>query len=87
MARRPLHDIGKIGVSDTILRCQQADGRGMGGHAPHSEDRVRHAQRHGFLSGASEIVLEHHERLTARAIRGLAADDPAGARILSRRTR
>jgi putative nucleotidyltransferase with HDIG domain len=79
-----LHDIGKIGVSDTIL------------HKPGSltEDEWVDMRRHpkigfdmlkdiSFLSGASRIVLTHHERFDGKGYpRGLTADEiPLGARI------
>ena len=58
-----LHDIGKIGVSDTILHKP-------GPLAPeqwaemkrHPEIGYRMCARIDFLAGAAEIVLQHHER-------------------------
>ncbi len=79
-----LHDIGKIGVSDTILHKP----------GPLTEDEWVDMRRHprigydmlrdiGFLSGASRIVMAHHERFDGKGYpRGLAADEiPLGARI------
>jgi len=79
-----LHDIGKIGVSDTILHKP----------GPLTDDewvdmrkhpRIGHDMIHdiGFLSGAAEIVLAHHERYDGKGYpKGLKADEiPLGARI------
>lgn len=79
-----LHDIGKIGVSDTILHKP----------GPLTEDEWVDMRRHpkigydmikdiGFLSGAATIVMAHHERFDGKGYpRGLAADEiPLGARI------
>jgi HD-GYP domain-containing protein (c-di-GMP phosphodiesterase class II) len=79
-----LHDIGKIGVSDSILHKP----------GPLTEEEWVHMRRHpkighdmikdiGFLSGAAIIVMAHHERFDGKGYpRGLAADEiPLGARI------
>lgn len=79
-----LHDIGKIGVSDTILHKP----------GPLTEDEWVDMRRHpkigydmikdiGFLSGAAQIVLAHHERFDGKGYpNGLKSDEiPLGARI------
>ena len=79
-----LHDIGKIGVSDTILHKP----------GPLTDDEWVDMRRHpkigfdmikdiSFLSGAADIVLAHHERFDGKGYpNGLKADEiPLGARI------
>ncbi len=79
-----LHDIGKIGVSDSILHKP----------GPLTDDEWVDMKRHpkigydmikdiGFLAGAAVIVMAHHERFDGKGYpRGLAADEiPIGSRI------
>jgi diguanylate cyclase (GGDEF)-like protein/putative nucleotidyltransferase with HDIG domain len=79
-----LHDIGKIGVTDEILRKE----------APLDEDEWREMRRHSelgyeilngidFLRDAAEIVWAHHERWDGEGYpRGLAGEEiPLGARV------
>jgi putative nucleotidyltransferase with HDIG domain len=79
-----LHDVGKIGVSDSILHKP----------GPLSDDEWVEMRRHprighdmlkdiSFLSGAATIVLAHHERFDGKGYpRGLLADEiPPGARM------
>lgn len=79
-----LHDIGKIGVSDSILHKP----------GPLTDDEWADMRRHpqighdmihdiGFLSGAAELVLAHHERFDGKGYpRGLRAEEiPLGSRI------
>ena len=79
-----LHDIGKIGVSDTILHkpgpLTEEEWVDMRRHPKIGHDMIKDI---GFLSGAAEIVLAHHERFDGKGYpRGLAGDDiPIGARI------
>jgi putative nucleotidyltransferase with HDIG domain len=79
-----LHDIGKIGVSDTILHkpgpLTEEEWVDMRRHPQIGHDMIREI---GFLSGAAVIVLAHHERYDGKGYpRGLAADEiPLGARI------
>jgi putative nucleotidyltransferase with HDIG domain len=79
-----LHDIGKIGVSDTILHkpgpLTEEEWVDMRRHPQIGHDMIRDI---GFLSGAATIVLAHHERFDGKGYpKGLAADDiPLGARI------
>jgi putative nucleotidyltransferase with HDIG domain len=79
-----LHDIGKIGVSDTILHkpgpLTDDEWVDMRRHPQIGHDMIREI---GFLSGAAVIVLAHHERFDGKGYpKGLAADEiPLGARI------
>jgi HD-GYP domain-containing protein (c-di-GMP phosphodiesterase class II) len=79
-----LHDIGKIGVSDTILHkpgpLTDDEWVDMRKHPQIGHDMIRDI---GFLSGAAVIVLAHHERFDGKGYpKGLAADDiPLGSRI------
>jgi putative nucleotidyltransferase with HDIG domain len=79
-----LHDIGKIGVSDTILHkpgpLTEEEWVDMRRHPQIGHDMIRDI---GFLSGAAVIVLAHHERYDGKGYpRGLKADEiPLGARI------
>lgn len=79
-----LHDIGKIGVSDSILHKP----------GPLTDDEWLDMKRHpkigydmikdiGFLSGAAVIVMAHHERFDGKGYpKGLANDEiPIGSRI------
>jgi putative nucleotidyltransferase with HDIG domain len=81
-----LHDVGKIGMPDRILL----------GPRELSEEERAVTRRHpelgaaligeiGFLQGAREIVLSHHERFDGSGYpRGLAGRDiPVGARIFA----
>ncbi|MBI2723778.1 MAG: HD domain-containing protein [Chloroflexi bacterium] len=79
-----LHDIGKIGVSDSILHkpgpLTEEEWVDMRRHPKIGHDMLREIS---FLSGASKIVMAHHERFDGMGYpRGLAADEiPLGARI------
>jgi putative nucleotidyltransferase with HDIG domain len=79
-----LHDIGKIGVSDTILHkpgpLTEEEWVDMRRHPQIGHDMIREI---GFLSGAAVIVLAHHERFDGKGYpKGLAADEISlGARI------
>lgn len=81
-----LHDIGKIGISDAILRKP----------GPLEENEWEEMRKHpqlgyemivgiDFLRGASEIVLTHHERWDGGGYpHGLSGEDiPIGARIFA----
>lgn len=58
-----LHDIGKIGVPDAILRkpsrLSEREWEKMKQHPLHGYRIIRDIE---FLEGASRVVLEHHER-------------------------
>jgi len=62
-----LHDIGKIGVSDSILhkpdKLTEDEWADMRRHPKIGYDMIRDI---GFLSGAAKIVLEHHERFDGK---------------------
>jgi putative nucleotidyltransferase with HDIG domain len=79
-----LHDIGKIGVSDTILHkpgpLTEDEWVDMRRHPKIGHDMIKDIH---FLSGAASIVMAHHERFDGKGYpRGLAADEiPMGARI------
>jgi putative nucleotidyltransferase with HDIG domain len=79
-----LHDIGKIGVSDSILHkpgpLTDEEWVDMKRHPKIGHDMLKDI---GFLSGASVIVMAHHERFDGKGYpRGLTADEiPIGARI------
>jgi putative nucleotidyltransferase with HDIG domain len=79
-----LHDIGKIGVSDTILHkpgpLTEEEWVDMRRHPKIGYDMIKDI---GFLSGAAVIVMAHHERFDGKGYpRGLATDEiPIGSRI------
>jgi putative nucleotidyltransferase with HDIG domain len=79
-----LHDIGKIGVSDTILHkpgpLTEDEWVDMRRHPQIGHDMIRDI---GFLNGAATIVLAHHERFDGKGYpNGIAGEDiPLGARI------
>ena len=79
-----LHDVGKIGVSDTILHkpgpLTDEEWVDMRKHPKIGHDMLKDIS---FLSGAAEIVMAHHERFDGKGYpNGLAADEiPLGARI------
>ena len=79
-----LHDIGKIGVSDTILHkpgpLTDDEWVDMRRHPKIGHDMIKDIS---FLSGAATIVMAHHERFDGKGYpKGLAQDEiPLGARI------
>jgi HD-GYP domain-containing protein (c-di-GMP phosphodiesterase class II) len=79
-----LHDIGKIGVSDTILHkpgpLTEDEWVDMRRHPKIGHDMIREIP---FLSGAATIVLAHHERFDGKGYpTGLKSEEiPLGARI------
>jgi response regulator RpfG family c-di-GMP phosphodiesterase len=81
-----LHDIGKIGVPDSIVgkpgRLNDAERAVMNSHSDLG-DRI--LQPLGFLAGARPIVRSHHERYDGRGYPdGLAGKEiPLAARILA----
>ena len=81
-----LHDIGKIGVSDTILHkpgpLDDGEWVAMKRHPKIGFDVIKDIS---FLSGAAVIVFNHHERFDGKGYpSGLAADEiPIGARIFA----
>jgi putative nucleotidyltransferase with HDIG domain len=81
-----LHDVGKIGVPDSILlkpgKLTEEEWRTMRNHTLIGHKMI---SRIKFLKGAADIVLYHHERWDGRGYPyGIAgADIPLGARIFS----
>lgn len=79
-----LHDIGKIGVTDSILRkaasLDEAEWKEI---RRHSEMGYEILKGIDFLRGAAEIVWAHHERYDGKGYpRGLAGEEiPLGARV------
>jgi putative nucleotidyltransferase with HDIG domain len=79
-----LHDVGKIGISDTILlkpgKLTDEEWELMRKHPEIGYNMLRQVQ---FLQGAAEIILGHHERWDGKGYpRGLHEDEiPLGARI------
>jgi putative nucleotidyltransferase with HDIG domain len=81
-----LHDIGKIGIPDSILfkpgDLTAAERAIMEGHARTGYELVA---RIAFLAGAAEIVLTHHERYDGTGYpQGLMGNEiPMGARVFA----
>ena len=81
-----LHDVGKIGVSDTILlkpgKLTEDEWESMRQHPEIGYNMLRQVK---FLQGAAEIILCHHERWDGYGYpRGLHEDEiPLGARIFT----
>jgi response regulator RpfG family c-di-GMP phosphodiesterase len=81
-----LHDIGKIGIPDSILlkpgRLNEEETAVMQTHARVGYDLV---SRIGFLAPAAEIVLTHQERYDGTGYpQGLVGDEiPLGSRIFA----
>ena len=81
-----LHDIGKIGISDTIMRkparLTDAERSVMATHVRIGYEIIN---RISFLAGAAEIVLSHHERFDGNGYpQGLKGEEiPLGARIFA----
>ena len=81
-----LHDIGKIGISDSILlkpgRLDEAEWTEMHRHPQLGYDIIADI---GFLVDAAQIVLNHHERFAGGGYpRGLKGEEiPLGARIFA----
>jgi len=79
-----LHDIGKIGVADSILRkatsLDEAEWREIHRHSELGYEILKGID---FLRGAAEIVWAHHERYDGKGYpRGLARGEiPLGARV------
>ena len=81
-----LHDIGKIGVSDSVLKkagpLDEAEWREMRGHADRGADMIA---RHTALVPMAPWVRHHHERWDGsgypKALQG--EEIPLGARVLA----
>lgn len=81
-----LHDVGKIGVPDAILRkpgrLTNAEMTEMRLHVPHGLDIV---SRSSWLRDAAQVIGGHHERYDGKGYdRGLAGEDiPLTARVFA----
>lgn len=81
-----LHDVGKIGVPDSILlkpgKLTDAEWQVMRRHTIIGHQMLSKIK---FLRGASDIVLHHHERWDGRGYpQGVSGEEiPLGARIFS----
>ncbi len=81
-----LHDVGKIGISDTILlkpdRLDEAEFRIMRSHVLLGVDIIR---RSGWLKGARDVVEFHHEKYDGSGyMKGLKGQEiPLNARIFT----
>lgn len=81
-----LHDIGKIGVPDAVLRkpakLDEEEWNKMKMHPIHGQNILRNIK---FLEGAARIVAQHHEKWDGTGYPvGLAGEDvDIGARIFS----
>jgi putative nucleotidyltransferase with HDIG domain len=81
-----LHDVGKIGVSDSILRKPgKLDPEEWDEMKKHPEMGYRMLQHIGFLKPALDIVLSHQERWDGKGYpQGLSGKNiPLGARIFA----
>ena len=81
-----LHDVGKIGVPDAILRkrgtLDEQDWEAIRQHPAHGYNMLKNVR---FLAGAAELVLCHHERYDGKGYpRGLRGEEiPLAARIFA----
>jgi putative nucleotidyltransferase with HDIG domain len=79
-----LHDVGKIGVTDSILlKAGALTDHEWQDMRRHPEIGYHMLKQIGFLKGAAEIILSHHERWDGKGYpRALTHDEiPLGARI------
>ena len=75
----PMHDIGKVGISDSILnkpgRFDDSEREIMNTHAYLGYDMLKHSQR-PLLKMAATVALEHHERWDGKGYpNGLKAEE------------
>lgn len=81
-----LHDVGKIGITDSILlkpgKLDESEFRIMKTHVELGEDIIRHSE---FLSAARDVVACHHEKFDGSGYpRGLVGKSiPMVARIFA----
>jgi len=81
-----LHDVGKVGVSDAILRkpgpLDEAEWEEIRKHPEHGYNMLKNVR---FLATAGELVLCHHERYDGAGYpRGLRGEEiPLAARIFA----
>jgi putative two-component system response regulator len=90
----PLHDIGKVGIPDSILlkpgKLTPAEWVIMRTHSALGAEAIEHAERDSdrpvaFLKHAKEIARSHHEKWNGKGYpEGLAGDAiPVSARIMA----
>jgi putative two-component system response regulator len=84
----PMHDIGKIGIPDTVLYKAGAftdDDRAIMGRHPQIGYEILDASASGLLKMAATIALTHHEKFDGTGYpRGLSGDDiPIEGRIVA----
>lgn len=90
----PLHDIGKVGVPDSILlkpgKLEPQEFEVMKRHAEHGRDAILAVERYvghsnGFLAFAREIAWSHHEKWDGSGYpQGLAGEAiPVSARLMA----
>ena len=90
----PLHDIGKVGIPDSILlkpgKLTPAEWEIMRTHSALGAEAIEHAERDSdrpvaFLKHAKEIARSHHEKWNGKGYpEGLAGDAiPLSARIMA----
>ncbi len=90
----PLHDIGKVGIPDSILlkpgRLDPAEFEIMKTHATLGHDAIENAERQlgitvDFLACAKEIALNHHEKWDGSGYPGGLAGSaiPVSARLMA----
>jgi len=91
----PLHDIGKVGIPDSILlkpgKLTEAEFEVMKLHPEYGKDAVEaaicslHETSQHFLTFATEIIYSHHEKWDGGGYpQGLAGDDiPISARLMA----
>ncbi|HJV66204.1 MAG TPA: two-component system response regulator [Geomonas sp.] len=90
----PLHDIGKVGIPDSILlkpgRLEPEEFEIMKRHSAIGRDALAQAEKNlgievGFLKTAKEIALSHHERWDGRGYPQALAGDaiPISARLMA----
>ena len=89
----PLHDIGKVGIPDEILRkparLNEEEWAVMSTHAQMGYDVLVNATHelkdHPLVRISAEIILNHHERFDGAGYpNGLKGDDiPVGARLMA----
>ncbi len=89
----PLHDVGKVGVPDSILlkpgRLTPEEFEAMKRHTVYGRDAMAHAEKYlqeeSFLGMARDIAYTHHEKWDGSGYpRGLAGEDiPTVGRIMA----
>jgi response regulator RpfG family c-di-GMP phosphodiesterase len=75
----PMHDIGKIGIEDEILKkpgpLNEEETKIMQGHAKIGYEMLKHSQRAIFKTAAI-VALQHHEKFNGKGYpEGLEADN------------